>query len=115
MCVYKAGEEAEVMAIVRTMNCRHITQLVQISAQAIFHFLKSPKAKFWNFLRAECRELYQDLSIQSLEEDNLVEKFVVPDFECLSDTEKEKVVESIKNKWDILEAKRNAGEINRKS
>ena len=39
----------------------------------------------------ECRELYQDLSIQSLEEDNLVEKFVVPDFDSLSDTEKEKV------------------------
>ena len=54
----------------------------------------------------ECRELYQDLSIQSLEEDNLVEKFVVPDFDSLSDTEKEKVVESIKTKWDIL--KRNS-------
>ena len=95
MCVYKAGEEAT--AIVRTMNCRHITQLVQISAQMIFRFLKSPKSKVLELPKSrECRELYQDLSIQSLEEDNLVEKFVVPDFESLSDTEKEKVVESIK-------------------
>ena len=70
-----------------------------LSQRAKSKVLELPKSR-------ECRELYQDLSIQSLEEDNLVEKFVVPDFDGLSDTEKEKVVESIKNKWDIL--KRNA-------
>ena len=50
----------------------------------------------------ESQDLYEDLAVESLGERDVVQKFVLPDFNKLSDTEKEQVIRSIKNKWGNL-------------
>jgi sacsin len=48
------------------------------------------------------RELYENLEIRTLEEPDLVRKFVVPDFNALTPREKTRVITRIKSQWHQL-------------